>query len=494
MSAAFRLSQIGRHGLVYTAGVVLNRVISLVMLPIYTRYLTPADYGLLQLVEMTADVIAIVFGSHLAAGIFKLYHEDDVPDRQRAVISTSLLVVALAYAAGGAAAYLLADPLAIRIFGTTEHAGLLRLAAASLALQGAILVPLSHLQLTKQSRVYVGVTSVKLLVQLTLNLVLVVGLGMAAKGVLLGTLIANALVALYLLGRLLRAVGVHFASPVARRLLRLGLPFIATQLASFVVTYGDRYFLQAAWGASVVGIYALAYQFGFLLVNLAWTPFNAVWEPARFEVARDPDRDRVYARAFTYFNLYFLVLATGIAIFVQDVLRVLAAPSFHAATPFVPIILLAYVFYSWSGFQNIGIFMKERTEFVTIANWIAAAVALALYALLIPRRGALGAAIATVAAYAVRALAIYLFSQRLWPVAYRWTPVLRLFGLSIAASVVERLLPPMALLPSVGARLVLFAAYLFAVWHSGALPASERAAIRRSIRSPGQALAFIARG
>src|SRR5207245_2004604 len=81
---------------------------------------------------------------------------------------------------------------------------------------------------------------------------------------------------------------------------------------------------------------------------------------------------------------------------------------------------------SWTVMHNIGMQVQERTEYYTLANWVGALVALAGYALLIPRLLGLGAALATVASFGVREWMVYALSQRLWPVHYRWTPVIRL--------------------------------------------------------------------
>src|SRR5205823_14718273 len=69
------MRRIGRHSLVYGAGLMLTKAVSFVMLPVYTRYLTPADYGVMTLISMTLDVIAIMAGTKVALGIFRYYHK-----------------------------------------------------------------------------------------------------------------------------------------------------------------------------------------------------------------------------------------------------------------------------------------------------------------------------------------------------------------------------------------------------------------------------------
>jgi O-antigen/teichoic acid export membrane protein len=491
LTNAFRIGQVGRHGLVYAAGVVLNRAVSLVMLPIYTRYLTPADYGVLQLVELSLDLIAILFGSHLGAGIFRLYQKTDVPAERAAVVSTAFGVVTVAYAAAGSAAYIAAPWISELVFGSEARADLVRLASMTLGVQGLVLVPLSYLQLLKRPDAYVGANAAKLLIQLAMNIALVVVAGMGPHGVLIGNLVANVVLAAALSTVLLRSAGARMSADVTRALLRFGLPFIATQIAAFVVTHGDRFFLQRLYGETSVGIYALAYQFAVLLARMGYAPFSAAWEPIRFEVASRADRDEIYSRTFLYLNVYLCTLGLGITLFAGDLLRVIADPAFHPAGALVPLITLAYVFYGWSGFLNLGILMRERTELVTAATWVGGAVALAGYVALIPPLGTTGAALATVAAYAVRAGAVYALAQRTWAVRYDWAPVLRLLLIAGVAGALGAVASRAPLWGSIGLHVALFAGFVAGAWRLGVLSPADRAALRRSVRSPASAVAVI---
>ncbi len=327
------------------------------------------------------------------------------------MLSTAVMVLAISYALATTAMYAFAPAIARHALGGAQDVALVRIAGMSLAFEGLFLVPLAYLRLRDQSLLYVVVTTVQLLLQVGLNLVFVVGMRLGAKGVLLSTLLVNVLTGVVLIVYLVKGVGLRFSERAARDLLRFGIPFVGTQVATFILTFGDRFFLREVSDTTAVGLYGLAYQFGFLLAMLGEAPFSLVWEPVRFEIAKRPDRDELYARGFIYFNVLLLTMAVVITLFVGDFLRIVAAPAFLRARDLVPIILIAYVLQSWTIMHNIGIQLRERTEFYTLANWAGAIVALAGYALLIPRLLGLGAALATVASFAVREWAVYMLSQ-----------------------------------------------------------------------------------
>jgi O-antigen/teichoic acid export membrane protein len=485
------LASVGRHTLIYAFGTVLNRVVAFIMLPLYTHQLSVADYGVLQLLGMTTDVISIVAGSRIAEGIYYLFHKEDDPARGREVLSTALICLSLSYALCATLAGVLSQPISTLLFRTPNHSMLVKVAATAFGFEGLLLVSMNYLQLKNRSQFYVMVSAVKLFIQLTVNIVLLVVLHMGPVAILIGTLSANVIIGIWLTAIMVREVGVKFSRPAARGLLAFGIPLVGTQIATFVSTYGDRFFLQASANEAVVGLYALSYQFGFVLVYFGFGPFFSVWQPTRFAIAKRDDRNETYARAFILCNLVLITTGVGIELFVQDFLNAMTAEAYHAAGAIIPVILVAYLLQGWSDFQNLGIQVKERTHLITVANWVCAGVAIAGYLILIPKFLAWGAAYATLAAFLSRYLLILYFSQRLWPVHLRWTPVLRQLAWAVVVCGLGVLLPRPTLVGSVAIRVGLFGLYLAGMWYLGILSSSDRELIAGVVRSPRSALALL---
>jgi O-antigen/teichoic acid export membrane protein len=489
------MSKLGKHSAIYGIGILLNKAVAFLMLPVYTRYLSPADYGVLHLVVMTIEVVSIAAGSWLARGIFRYYHKETTPDGKKRVLSTSLFLLAGSYAAAALVTVGIAPWIAEAVVGPEpQHVFTVRLAAASLGFESLVLVPVAFLRLRHRSGTFVTVNAVKLVLQVTFNLIFIIPLGMGVNGVVLSGLLSSLLIGVWLSAYLLRETGFGFSGQAARDLFRFGAPLMGVQIASVVLTFGDRYFLRRAGDTAAVGIYGLAYQFGMLPVTLAYLPFSQVWDPMRFELAQRNDRDELYSRGFIYMSLMMVTMTLLIALFVGDFLRLVARPAFLPAAYLVPIILVAYVVGSWTAFMNLGIFMKERTEWFTLANWVAAIVALGGYLFLIPRYLTWGAAVATAIAYIVRHVMVYAISQRLWPIRYQWGPVVRLCGIATAVCLMSLLAPSMSVVLSVLLRLGLFGLYLAGVWWGNVLRPADRHLLTVMIRSPKRARAvFLAK-
>lgn len=475
------MARIGRNTAIYAAGVLINRAASFLMLPIYSRRLSPADYGVIGLVELTLDFIAILAGAKLAVGVFRYYHAAKTDAERNAVTSTSLLLICALYAAVSIGVCVAAPLLSDLVFRDPSRATLIRVSAVGLLGQSLFLIPLAHTRAEGRASMFVVANTTLLALQIMLNLLFLVVLRLGPLGVFLSGTIAAWAVGGVLAARLVRRVGLHFSTAAARRLVRYGVPLIATQVATFIATFGDRYFLTRVADMTSVGLYTLAYQFGFLLALVGSTPVDLVWEPIRFSLAERTDRDFVLSRAFVYLNLLLITVALGITLFVDGVLRIMTQPAFYPAAGLVPVILVAYVFQSWSGMHDLGIHLRERTEYLTLANWVGAVVALAGYALLIPRWYGLGAAISTAIAFGIRYLVTRHYSLRLFPVRYDWRPVGKIVAFAVAAAVIGLVSPHRTLTGMFVFRAALLALYGVAVWHSGVLSERERTVARRFV-------------
>jgi O-antigen/teichoic acid export membrane protein len=472
---------LGKGAMLFAGAALLSKAVSFLMLPFYTRHLTTADYGALEMVELSLDLMTIVAGSRLLGGVFRFYYKATSDADRRAVISTAIWTVCVGYVVIGGLALLGAPLIARFVLGADRYTGLVRLGALSVATSAPTFVPTPYFRAQSRFRLLVTAQLARLAIQVTLNIALLAGTNLGAESMFLSTIAANLCLGSVMVFLALRDVGLRYAPRVASDLYRFGLPLIATQVATFVLTYGDRYFLRKATTLSNIGPYSLAYQVAFLLPLLAQTPFETVLDPKRYEIAKRADRHGIYSQMFLYQNVVLLSAAVGISLFVRVALQVLTPAAYWSAADVVAILLAAMVLQAWSASQDIGINITERTKWIAIANWTGGAAVLIAYAVLIPLYGAMGAAIATVIGYAVRYAGIYWKAQQLWHVDYHWAPVRRLVVLAVATVVTGVLLPAGPLALAIVVRVCLFALYLVLMWKLPILTDAERAATRGMI-------------
>lgn len=424
-----QIAKIGRQTLVYTTGIIIGKVASFVMLPVYTRVLTPADYGVLELLGMTIDVIGMITGIGLVAGVFKFYSAEEDPAAKNGYISTAEIGVISLAAVTSFVGFALAPQLSKLVFGTNANVFYLRLYFLLYFLQNFEYVPLLLLRAENRAVFFVAVNAAKLVVTLSLNILFVVYLGMGIRGVLTSSIITSGAVAIGLTFYLFRRVGIGLSVEKFRRMLRFGSPLVLWSVGTFILVFSDRFFLNHYTNTSVVGIYSLAYKFAFILSALAFVPFSSVWDVQRFEVAKRPDALAVYARVFLYMNVMLGGVGAGLSLFVKDFLVVVSDRSFLPAYRLVPLLVAAQVLFTWTSYWNLGLYLSGKTRAMATGAIVLVPTTLGLNYLLISRFGIYGAAWATFAAYAVRFGWIYYFAQRSYPIPYKWLEMAKLYGI-----------------------------------------------------------------
>jgi O-antigen/teichoic acid export membrane protein len=476
------IRSLGRHAAIYSLGNVLAKLASFLMLPIYTRFLAPADYGVLELLTMTIDLIGMLAGATLAASVYRFYAEYKDSGTENEVISTAAIALT-GMAVLTAIVGMFASPwLSDLVLGGRGRPLYFRLFFLIHVAHTAELVPFLMCRALHRSKLVVTLNLARLVGLLTLNILFVVQLRMGIAGILYSNLIISTLVATGMTGFLLRKMGRVFSPSKFKEMARYAYPVAFVSLGNFFLVYSDRYFLNHFVGAGAVGIYSLAYRFGFILSSFVYGPFQQIWGPERFAIAKRPNAQEVYRRVFLYVNIALGGAALVIALFARDVLKVMTTPAFFSAYRFVPVILVVQILHHWSAYNNLGLMVAKTTSKFAWGSAVAIPTVLTLNFLLIPRYGIWGAMVATLVAYVVRFLVIHSLAQRQYAIHYNWSRIARLYAILVPAFVVRALLGNLSIVPSV---LVGIALTLLAV--GGVLRlvlnADERAALGGLIRS-----------
>lgn len=469
--------------MLYGLGMVMRRAATFIMLPLYTRLLSPADYGLLQMLDMSLDVVAILVSAGTTAGVMRFYHKATTQRERHEVLATASILLTLLNAVGSLLLAAAAGPVHRHLLGGAGAEWFVVLAAANFTLHGLMNVPLLAMQAEGRAGLYSAVSLAKLVVQLALNVFFLVALDMGPVGILLSTFVANLVVGGASLAWMLRRTGLAFSRQALRDLRRFGVPYQIATAATFILQFGDRFFLEQSWGLAAVGLYGFAYQFGFMLDQIGNTPFVRAWQPRRFAQAAAPRevREADDNRDFLTLSLIVVTLGLGMALFARPAIRIIAGPDFHGAANLVPIVVAAFIVQSWTGVLHFGIDAAERTTLATAAMWISALAVLLLYALLIPPLGAMGAVLATLAAFVVRFACFYVFSRRVWPMRYTWAPHLRLLAVAVVLTTLAWLLPVQGLLGQVVIGSFGMMLYAYWVW-TGVATSGHRAVVHSLLR------------
>jgi O-antigen/teichoic acid export membrane protein len=426
-SVASEAKLIARHSAVYGLASVLDRVVSFIMLPVYTRLLTPADYGVLELLYLTNSVISLVIGMGLESAVSRFYFDYEKEEDRNKVVGTAVVGYGGMMIAISLFLMLFAAPMSGLVLESSDQANLLIVSLASLGIGMVLPVYFAYMRVRQKSFEYM-ITKVGMTVlTLGLNILFVVVYPYGVMGVLMATLLTNVVFLILLSITTLRKTGISVKWPLLRDMLKFGWPLIPSNIGAYIVQASDRYFVKEYVSVAMTGIYSLGYKIGTLVNQFVTSPFLQVWAPRRYELFNTEGYEKIYPRIFTYFCTLSLFVGLMISLLAREIIKVVAAESFWEAYKVVPVVVLAYIIFSFHHHFNIGILMKKATKYVAYVNVLNGVLNVILNMLLIKPYGIFGAAVATLLCFIFKAALTFYFSNRLYPIHMEWRRVGLLF-------------------------------------------------------------------
>jgi len=459
MALGAQLKRLGKHSAIYGLGGLVSRILAVLLLPLYTRYLSPSDYGKVETLIALTTVIGIVLRMGIHSAFFRFYFDSDDPAARRLVLRTSFWFTMAMATAGLVGGLLLAAPIADALFGSADDSELVMAAFVGLWAGMNYEQVTSLFRVEERSVAFVSASLANILLTIGATLLLVVALEKGPIGVIVGNFAGTLLVYAVLLGYRREQLGLQFDRSLLRRMNHFGVPLVPTALFLWVTNFSDRLFLVKLADTQEVGLYSVGVRIASALVLLL-TAFRLAWPAFAYSIEDDNEARHTYGYVLTYLVFVTTWVATALALLSPWIVEWIAAPAFESSSRVVGPLAFSTVAFAAYIVVAIGVGRTKRTQFNWVVTGAAAAVNVVLNLFLIPPYGMMGAAVATIAAYAAMFAGMAWWSQRIYPVPYQWRRVVtaaaagialvtagKLTGGGLAVALPLALVYPLALLP-----------------------------------------------
>ena len=430
-----QISKLGKQSAIYGLGGLVSRILAVLLLPLYTSYLSTDDYGKIETLVAATAVLTILLQLGITSAFFRFYFDARSDAERIRVVRTSFWFTMTSATVGLIIALAFAGQIA-SLLKIGNQPGLV--AAAAIGMWAGM----NYAQLTAVFRAedravgYVVASLANVVITVGATVLLVVTFHKGPLGVLVGNFIGTLCVYFVLLGYRRYQLGLEFDRKLFRAMNKFGMPLVPAALALWAINFIDRLFIALYKGQGEVGVYSVAVRVSSAIVFLM-IAFRTAWPAFAYSIEDDREARRTYSYVLTYVVFVSCWVSLGFGVLAPWIVHLLARnPSFQRASEAVALLSFGGAAYIAYTVMAIGSGRARKTQWNWVIAGVAAAVNIGLNVLLIPPYGMEGAAIATAAAYVALFLGMVVYSQEVYYVPYQWRRVLTATAVAVGLNVI----------------------------------------------------------
>ena len=414
-----QLKKLASQTAVYGLSSVIGRFLNYLLVPLYTRYFLPSEYGVVTEIYAYVAFLVIVLTYGFETAFFRFSKkENDV----KVVYSTALISLLVSSALFVVLVFLSSDSIS-NLMGYGIETKYIQWFSIIVALDAISSISFASLREQNKALRFSSIRLLNIFVNIGFNIYFIVYKEFGIEYIFISNLISSVVTILLLLPEMLKSVWV-FDKKLWNKMSVYALPLLIAGLAGITNETIDRILLKHLLpnpeiSATELGLYGAFYKLSILMTLFIQT-FRFAAEPFFFAQANNKNSKTVYADVMKYFTIIMAVIFLGVSIF-YDIIKGFLGSEYHDERGFlvVSILLLANLFLGI--YYNLSIWYKltEKTKYGAYLSLFGAIITLILNFILIPKIGFVGSAWATLICYFSMTVASYYIGKKHFPIPYQ---------------------------------------------------------------------------
>lgn len=409
-------------------------------LPLYTRFLTPSEYGITAIATSITGFLAVFYALGLIAAYNRYYFDckDDALELKKHISTITWFLAIYGFLFSLLLVFLknLLQP----YFTGIPFYPYIVLAIFSGYFSIFFQLQLNFLQIERRSGMYSALFSASLAVQTTFTVYAVVFLKGGALGFIEAGLASNVIFSLISLWLMKRHLIICIDKRKLRSYLGYGLPLVVSSIGSWILLLADKLILNNLLGTGETGLYSVGYKMGSTMTIIS-SSINFAWNPYFFSSMKNdnPLVEKEVARFATYWVAAMCFVFLGIASFAKEIIMLFAAPEFYISYKVVSLVALGYLF---NGFYFIAVnplFWKGKTVLIGVAIITSGLINIILNAVFIPHLRMMGSALAIALSFFYCFIFVAFFSKKYLSFPYEYRRFVKILIATAVVFFVERL-------------------------------------------------------
>jgi len=379
------------NSMIFAVGTFGSRLVSMLLVPLYTYYLSTGEYGTVDLMVATINMLLPIVSVSVFEAVlrFTLDDEDDAQD----VLSNSILLVFIGFAVS-----LLFYPV-LSYFGVLD--GMLSFLYIILLFQMIERVLSQHLRGLGKVKEFAINGIIRATATGLFNILFLIGLGLGVEGYFYAMIVAYFISIVYLVittGVLKNLSFAHINSDSLKDIIVYSAPLVPNSIMWWLINASSRYFITFFVSIGANGLYAVASRIPALL-KVLYQVFNQAWQLSAIEEYDNDNRPDFFSNVFNYLSAFMFLGGSAIIILVKPMFSILFAPEYFGGWIVTPFLVLGSIFSSFSSFLGTNYIAAKQTKGIFNTSIYGGIISLVLNLILIPTLGVVGAGISSVVSF-----------------------------------------------------------------------------------------------
>lgn len=467
------MRKIFKNSFFYTLGEFLKNMAIFLLVPIYTRFLTPSDYGIVAMVSAAVAFISTFLMVGQSDAIMRFYFDLKGEEDKKTCVSTILFFCTAVF---------LTFVLLVTFFG--ERYFNVLFPSMPFKPYGLILCwtvffsifeifAFSILKTEEKALRFSVFNLFGFIANTALIILFVVRFRLGAFGKTSADLLYSVVASAFFIYLIKKYIVPRFSFEMIKKTLKFGVPLVPHQLSLWVINLSDRYCLQLFGSLSMVGIYSIGYNISFP-INFLSSSIGMAWTPSFFRTAEEKGARINFSRMTSYYMVITMFVTLAIAVFAKEIIRVLTTPGYYTASLVIPVVALSYFFHAlYKISTRILVYAKQTTK-LSLCTLASAIINIVLNVLWIPRYGIMGAAWATLVSFAFLFLVTFLLSDKYYRVPFEYTKMGLVFILALIVYFLSGLIKTDVIGYSISFKIMLLVFFTLIIYNSGFLAPDEK--------------------
>lgn len=389
-----------RQSAIYSVGNILSKLSGVLLIPLYLKYISEEEFGVVSLFETIAQFIMILSGWGIRAGFSRWYYEFKSRTEQKQLFFTAytfnLLSSLLAVLVIGGILFFFSSA----IFKTDISNEIILYFSLGTLFRLLFDIPFFLLRIQQKAGQQTGWFSMNVLLVLIFTFVFLEFFDMGLKGIYLGQMVAHFFTFLPMTPLIWRNFSFKFRSDVLRNLLKYGLPLAISNILTTVLTLSDRHIINQYQNLEEVAGYSMAFKISNLIQVVVVASIITGFTNYYFKTLHNENSSFFYQRIVRYFTVLITVGGLGVVLFSPEIIYVVSMGSafFQASVIIVPVLMLGMIFSGLRQLFTLPLNKHKRTRKISMILILSAVINVAGNFVLVPWIGKMGASVSTVVA------------------------------------------------------------------------------------------------